>query len=168
VKRWRAGLSLAETTVALAVVTVLLAAALNTVGAAVTTQALAADQERGAALAHDLMVEIMQAAYGDVGESFSPTEEKDDDDRLDYDEIDDYHGWRHTPPVERDGTVIDWGWGLSRRVMISNGPSGGGDLFQAAGESKVIRVEVLRGGRLVCALEAVRAADSGVWLRSEP
>ncbi|MBX3324025.1 MAG: hypothetical protein KF757_13670 [Phycisphaeraceae bacterium] len=163
-KLWARAMSLAETTIALAVVSVLLGASLNTVGATVTVRQMAEDQERAVLLAQDLMAEIMQVEYGNSGTNFSPFSPNGSTSRAAYTTIDHYHGWTSTPPITRDGKTIEWGWGLTRRVSVARGSS---VLSGLVPSSKVIRVEVMRGKKLVFALDAIRV-EAEASTRSMP
>ncbi len=160
----RRGLTLIETVISVAVVSLLLAAALNTTGVASATRALANDRRLAEELCQSMMSEILAHPFVD------PDDGKDDlaptfaesafASRLAFDDIGDYHAWSASPPVNRDASAIAGTAGLTRTVHISRYINASRtDLFQHAGQVKVVRVRVLRNSRVIYELSALRAPD---------
>lgn len=114
----RGGLTLLEVTVSTLLVGLLLVTSLRTVGAVLRYRGNAADEQRGALLAEDLLEEILTHAYGETeglslgGMAALAT------DRTEFKTIDDYHGWKRSPPEDRHGTALtgfeDW----ERKVAV--------------------------------------------------
>lgn len=159
------GITMVETVLSTIVVSVLLSAALS---AAVSSRAVAlAARDRALALelAHDLLSEILQKWYVDPqtpeaagGPDAGETK------RSDYDDIDDYGGWKASPPTTPDGAAIAGADGLTRAVTLLDEKSAGikpqADMWQTF---SVVRVEVYRGTKLLCRLEGLRTdARAGV------
>ncbi len=77
-------------------------------------------RSRGSTLAHDLMAEILQAAYeepdgpGALGRD--PAESGGN--RADFDDIDDYDAWTSGPPELKGGTPLSLPAGWSRAVEV--------------------------------------------------
>lgn len=166
----RSGLTLIETVVSLAVVSLLLAAALNTTGSAATTRALAADRRVAEELCNSLMTEILKTTYLDPDTGLDGTgpaeHEVSATHRLLFDDVDDFNGWNKRPAVERDGSAIPAAKGLRRKVSVTRfSNSGGASLYTWAGEVKIVAVEVSRNQRILYALTAVRHRD---WDRRRP
>jgi hypothetical protein len=110
------------------IVGVVLVAALETTAAAVRSRQVRANRSIGPALAHELMAEILQAAYEEpeygqeyhvvddllvelaspetiTSPDFGPEFDETDGTRLTFDDVDDYHGWSASPPQTKNGTV---------------------------------------------------------------
>jgi hypothetical protein len=111
------GLTLAESVVALFIVSLMIVAAMRGVGMAAKARLSQKDRAKGIALAEQLMSEIMQQRYKDPGANplfgFEPGET-----RPTYDDIDDYDNMVENPPQDRSGAVIagTTGWRRSTKV----------------------------------------------------
>ncbi|MBC7771571.1 MAG: hypothetical protein H7210_03665 [Pyrinomonadaceae bacterium] len=118
VVRLRRGFTLIEATLSVLVVGVMLAAAMRVLGASVRTRASGRDQAHASLLARRLLEEIMQKRYvdpdSDVGEN-----------RLTYDDVDDYNLWGQSPPTEIDGSAMSGytGWSVSASVVYADAES---------------------------------------------
>lgn len=117
----RRGFTMIEAALSLVIVSAMLIAALNTVGTSQMMQYKMTSQSRALLLAEDLMTEILQLPYEEpvqmpiemgleAGESGG--------DRLRYDDVDDYHGWRMSPPRAPDGTPVPETAGYRRIVKV--------------------------------------------------
>jgi len=103
-----AGLTLVEVIASTMIVSMMAVATLNALGAATKSSDSIGNRAIAAALADELMSEIVQQPYSDpdgsavfgreTGESASP--------RSAFDDVDDYDAWTASPPQFRDGTVI--------------------------------------------------------------
>ncbi|SRR5712691_6457767 len=113
----RNGLALAESVVALFIVTLMIVAAMRGVGTAGKARLSQKDRAKGVALAEQLMSEIMQRRYTDPGPSpvFGPESGQT---RATYDDVDDYHNLVETPPQDRTGVIVPGttGWKRATRV----------------------------------------------------
>ena len=116
------GFSLVEAVASIAIVGVAIVAALHTVGGAARALDVGLTQQLGPALAHDLMAEILPLAYEDPDATpefgTEPGEHDDAGTRIHYDDLDDYDGWRESPPRRRDGTVLTDAGGWTREVSV--------------------------------------------------
>jgi hypothetical protein len=114
----RRGLALIEVTVSTMLVGLLLVASLRTVGAVLRYRGNAADQQRGALLAEDLLEEILAHPYGETdGLSLGGTASLATD-RMEFETIDDYHGWKRSPPEDRGGNELEGFADWERRVVV--------------------------------------------------
>lgn len=114
------GFTLVEAAISIVLVSVLLVAALNTTGAAKLGQYNTLTRGRAHLLAEDLMAEIMRQSYADPEEvgritltdppivpcDLGKDSGESGGSRLDYDDVDDYHGWTASPPEQKDGATI--------------------------------------------------------------
>ena len=111
-----------EATLSIVIVGVMLVAGLNTLGSTRMTQHKLGYGIRAAALAEDLMSEILQQYYedpdlapGSFGRSIA---EDDEGDRTLFDDVDDYDGWSASPPQDRDGAPLVGANGYTRSVSV--------------------------------------------------
>lgn len=159
----RRGLTLIETVISVAVVSILLAGALNAAGAASATRALAHDRRIGEQLCQGMMAEILAKPFVDpdtLEDGLAPEPGEIGADRSKFDDMGDYHAWSASPPVQRDGVGIGGAGGLTREVEITRYiDASRTDLFKYSGQVKVVRVRVLRNSRLISQLTAVRVPD---------
>ncbi|MBU0718884.1 MAG: hypothetical protein KJ749_11595 [Planctomycetes bacterium] len=119
-KRVRHAFTLAETLVSILLVGGLLAVVLDTTGAAIFGQQRTADRGIGVLLAQDLMTEILSQVYEEPDETgvFGREASESSATRADFDDVDDYSGWKGTPPKEKDGTEIPDRTGWRRSVVV--------------------------------------------------
>ena len=115
------GMALIEAVVSMVVLSVMLVAALNTVGASRLGQRGNADLLRAAALASDLMAEVMDKSYADPGATpvWGPEPAEILAGRSTYDDVDDYDQYTESPPKDRSGTVIPGLSGWKRDVAVA-------------------------------------------------
>ncbi|MCO6438801.1 MAG: hypothetical protein J5J06_17030 [Phycisphaerae bacterium] len=128
----RRALSMVESVVSVALVSLLLVAALDALGASKTSQRLSAEKRLGTALAQDLLDEIMHVSYLSSGSSATKVLGIDLDPiialpgsctppvRACFDELHDYIGWEESPPQQRDGTEMTEFTGWSRTVNVEH------------------------------------------------
>lgn len=157
----RAGYSLIEVVISMAVISVMLVAALQSVSVArLGTQQLG-EYSRGLLLAEDLMTEILQQEYCDLDygvDSFGLGPTEDTGDRSQFDDVDDYDGWLASPPQYKDGTNIPWAANYRRSVVVDWVASTATDTVVAYSTGvKRITVVVSYGDREVARLTAVRS-----------
>lgn len=156
------GMTLIETVVSVAVVSVLLAGALNTAGAAAATRHLRDERLLAETLCDELMAEILARPYLDPDSGLNGTGpgagEDGTSDRLARDDVDDFNGWKASPPITREGKAIAGADGLTRSVFVFKySGSSSTDLFKLAGEVKIVVVRVSRGDKVLAERARVRA-----------
>lgn len=114
-------MTLIEVLVSLVIVSVMLVAALQTVGATAGGRQIRAQRSLGVRLAEQLAGEILVAHF-DEPDGGSTTLGRDggevDDDRIAWDDVDDYDGWKSVPPRLKDGTTVDGAVGWERSVVV--------------------------------------------------
>lgn len=153
----RRGLSLVEVTISMLVISVMLTAALRTLAATTTTESRSVERLQGRDLAEQLLAEIRDRAYDDPDTipEFGPESGETTTDRRHFDDVDDYHGWKSSPPTDATGTPVldDARW--SRTAVV--GWVRLDDPTAAAGSDtglKRILVTVFRGDRRITQVEA--------------
>lgn len=111
-----------EATISIVIVGVMLVAGLNTLGSTRMTQHKLGYGIRAAALAEDLMSEILQQYYedpelapGSFGLSFT---EAATGNRSLFDDVDDYDDWSASPPQDKDGVPLGDTDGYTREVSV--------------------------------------------------
>lgn len=155
-------LSMIEVTVSMVLIGGILLSAMNMVGAAATTMLSMSDRATGNLLAEQLMSEILPQDYEDPDEapgSFG-TEGFEDAtrDRLYYDDVDDYHGWRASPPETKDGSLLSRYSGWERLVTVKwVEPADVRQIAQSASGAKLIQVTVTHDRVVTAQLLAIRA-----------
>ena len=107
------------------------------------------------------MAEIMSKAYQDPNEVplFGPEPSELLAGRTAYDDVDDYSGYKESPPIDRSGTVMTGLATWQREVAVTLVSSS--DLTRSAvldSGLKRITVIVRRGGQIMAQLTAVRTA----------
>jgi hypothetical protein len=149
-----------EATLSVVVVGLMLVAALRTISASAQGQIHNADRLRGALLANALLTEITGLRYSEPTEValFGP-EVSELGGRPAYDDVDDYHGWTESPPVEKDGAAIPnaAGWRRSVTVAYTN-PANLSATSAIATGAKRITVTVEHNGVPVAVMTAVRTS----------
>jgi len=159
----RAGFTLAESVVALLIVSIMLAAALNMVGSAARGRQVHVAQSRGPALAGHLMSEVLHARYAepDGGSGWGPDVGESGASRRDFDDVDDYHNWTASPPEMKNGTVVDGYDGWTRRVRVSYADPAdpNGDSMVDSGIKRILVTVVSDKGEET-SLVALRSEDS--------
>ncbi len=119
----RRGLSLVEVAVSTLLVGMLLTASLKSVGGVVHTRVTAERIHDGTTLAMDLMNEILSQEYIEPTQSpiFFGYENNPEtpQNRINYDDVDDYNGWSRSPPRTKDDTVLTEYTGWTRSSSIS-------------------------------------------------
>lgn len=156
--------SLVESVVSILIVGVMVVAAMNTVGGSQKTQLTSAQRDRALLLAQDLMAEIVGKPYEDPDQTpvFGRESGESGSQRDLWDDVDDYDALSNSPPEYEDGTAIAWANGYTRKVTATwLDPA---DLTQVSGSEtgvKGIRLEILRGDRVLVTLYAMR---TNAWL----
>ncbi|MEP0846588.1 MAG: hypothetical protein HRF50_07170 [Phycisphaerae bacterium] len=115
-------LTLAEIVVSTAIIGVVLVAALNAVGAAATASHKLNGRQHAVLLAEQLMNEILLLPYEDpVGptKACSPESGEDGSNRGTFDDVDDYNGFKCSPPQDGTGAGMSdlAGFGFQAKVF---------------------------------------------------
>lgn len=113
----RAGFTLIEATISVAIVGVLMAASAGTFGAIARSQRIQAERQQGYMLAQQLMSEILQTYFTDPA-SNPPSGPTNGGPRTNYNGVPDYNGFTETPPTLRDGTALTDYAGWTRTVAV--------------------------------------------------
>ena len=170
------GITLLEAVITIVLVGVMLVAAINTVAVSKAGQRIIRDDRAGRQLAEQLMDEILSQPYADesVLETLleevlvwdSPTAvtlgpdgvEGDVVNRTLFDDIDDYHLWTASPPIDADGKSMTEYSEYERQVVVklSSADDARDDVAQETGARRVM-VRVLRNGVQVAQLNSVVA-----------
>lgn len=159
----RRGISLVEVTISMVIVSILSMGVIQMLGISAQTRALSGDRVRGEHLAHQLLAEIQSKAWADPVSgpaSFGVrVDEFDGKTRLAYNDVDDYHGWTQSPPLDPDGSPIPGFSGWERSVRVEYATISGSDVIASGTfeRSKLITVTVKRGGRTIAIASAVRS-----------
>jgi len=116
----RTAFTLVEAVIATVIVSVMLVAALGTVGTSRLVQQKVSLSSRGRLLAESLLAEIIQQAYQDPDETvaFGAESGEKTNNRSDFDDVDDYHGWSQSPPKTKSGSAIPASTGWTRTVTV--------------------------------------------------
>ena len=104
----RRALTLIEVVASTMIVGLMAVAALNTLGAATRSSESIGDRAVAQGLADELMSEIMQSAYVEPSGSttLGPDGAESSGPRSAFDDVDDYNGWKASPPQYRNGAAI--------------------------------------------------------------
>lgn len=161
----RRGISLVEVTISMVIVSMTSLAVIQMFGVTAKTRALSSDRIRGLHLAAELLAEIKAQHWADPDsgiESFGVRmDEYDGKSRTRYNDIDDYDGWKQSPPLQSDGSEVPGFSGWERSVTVEyatldiNAIVTGGTFERG----KLITVTVSRGGRPIAELSAFRSLD---------
>src|SRR5437016_5963400 len=110
--------TMVETVICVVIVAGMMVAALEMLGTSARLRGLQTDQSRAAALARDLLSEIMQYNYQDptlptvvLGPEVGET-------RASFDDVDDYNGLNESPPQTAKGAAIAGYTGWTRSVQV--------------------------------------------------
>lgn len=161
------GLSLIETVLSLLILGGALVALLNTVSVSRVSQAVAADRQFARLLAEDMLAEIlMKDDYAESGLlGLELDEQLGGNSRRAFDDIDDYHNWSASPPVDIDGNAIDGAQGLTREVAVRRvDPASPNTAVSSDRGLLRIVVTVHRGGKILAELQSFR---SDLWQSTE-
>lgn len=113
------GITLVETVLSLLILAGAFVAAMNTITSARGSQVILAERRFGQVLAEDLMDEILAREHYKEGSSFGPeADEVDGVSRAGFDDLDDYHGWSASPPVDEAGNAIPGADRYTRKAQV--------------------------------------------------
>ena len=104
----RRGLSLLEVTVSTLLVGLITVGAMRSLGTSVRASNSTAQTTQAVLMAEELMVEILAQDYSDPDDTavFGVESTENRSLRADWDDVDDYHKWSASPPVDTDGTAF--------------------------------------------------------------
>lgn len=116
----RNGTSLIEVTISTLLVGLVLVASMRCLGQVMRSRGVTSNDSRATIMAEELLTEIMSGDYEDSGGTplfgLEPTESGPG--RSGYDDVDDYHGWTASPPVDRAGDAIPNSVNWQRDVAV--------------------------------------------------
>lgn len=119
----RAGLTLVESVIAVALTAVLVLMSVNSLGSIAKGRQVATQNYQGTMLAEQLLTEICQNPYNDPqgGTTFGPEagDITNPATRSVFDDVDDYNGWSESPPQNKDGTTLSNFTGWTRSVSVA-------------------------------------------------
>jgi prepilin-type N-terminal cleavage/methylation domain-containing protein len=157
---FRGGFSLIELIISTLIMGVVLVTALKCVGSVVQSRTFVGDQVIGAALAQDLMAEILSQPYLDPDDPpvFGREGSESGGDRIDFDDVDDYDAWDRTAPEQKDGTKLagrnDW----RRAVAVDYvSPTNLTTTVGTDQDVKRVTITVSKDGRVMATLVGIRA-----------
>ncbi len=158
-RRTRPAFGLLEVVISTFIVGVLLVVALNGVGSATSGQAANGQRSRAHLLAQALMAEIFELHYREPDDAavFGPESgEGTGGTRNGFDDVDDYHGWTASPPLEKDGTPLPdlAAWQRSASVDYVN-PNIHGNVVGSDQGTKLVTVSVSRNGTTMATLRTI-------------
>lgn len=160
-KRHRRGLTQVELLVSAVLVGLVVVGAMEGLGAMVRSRESISDMGRGMQLAQQLMTEILNTAYADEDallRVFGRELDESGANRLDFDDVDDFHGWSASPPEHRDGTPLVNAAGWSREVNVAwVSPANPTVTTLVSHGVKRITVTIRHNGRVVTRLVALRS-----------
>ena len=160
---WRLdrGMGLIETVMCMLLISAMLVGSLQLLAASKSAEMHAARQSVGRQLAEDLMAEILSLAYEDSNpDGVIGRESESGGNRSTWNDIDDYDGWKQSPPEHKDGGQIaglSSGW--ERSVDVEWVVKDNVDLVSGAETSvKRVIVSVSFAGELITEKVAIRTA----------
>lgn len=120
----RSGFSLAESMVSVTLVGVLMVTSLQTMVSAKRRERDTAERLAGQQIAAAMMSEILLQAFKEPQASppsvFGPESGESNGNRSLFDDVDDFHGWADSPPVDRSGNTIPGLTGWTRNVVVQD------------------------------------------------
>jgi len=159
--RTQRGFSLVEVAISVAVLAVA-AGGIMGLSAQVARQRLdTSERMRAADLADAMLAELQTAGYGSNAVIYADLVAPNTNDRLGFNDLDDYHRWTASPPIERDGSPADGGTGLTRSVEVTWAGATSGLEVTAPTGVKVVTVRVERSGRTLAVRRFTRSETGG-------
>lgn len=153
-----AGFSLAEAMLAVLIVSTLLTASLHMLGAAATARRVHEDRSKAAALARDLLAEVMRHKYKDPKDTvFGP---EGGETRPTFDDVDDYDKYQETSACTKAGAALPGGTGWKRKVTVDwCDPAEPSTKLNAESQLKRVTVDVISPTGQKSTLIGLRAAN---------
>lgn len=153
----RRGLSLIETVLSLLILGGAFVALLETVSSARKAQAIASERQFATLLAEDMMSEVLGMPNYKEGSTLGPDSGEAIGNRSAFDDVDDYHNWTATPPVDRDGVVIPGSNGYTRTVVIARRQLNNTNVNSVTDQGVLlIKITILRNGKEVLTFRGLR------------
>lgn len=171
--RARHALALVEVIVSIAILGGLMGAVFNAVAVAAITRTRTLERIQGAALAENLMGEILSKNYTDttpppalltveitiLGIPVTINSGGGDPSRAAFDGIDDFNGWVASPPIARDGSIIAGYTGWAQAAIVEKVPLASPNAGAVGTDTglKRITVVITRNGREISRMVALRS-----------
>ena len=144
-RRRRRGLSLAEVAISTLLVGLMVVTSMKAVGGVFRTWQVGGQQVDGAALAQELMTEVLQARYEEPDDTpiFGRETTEAINERANWDDTDDYDDWSASPPEAKDGTALANYSGWTRAVVVEKiDPSSFSIVADSAADTDLRRITV--------------------------
>lgn len=156
----RRGLTYVETIVSTVILAVAVTASLRATGLFAFGERAADERVTANELANQLMAEINAWPFKEPGGNAAIGVNSGENAavRTTFDDIDDFHGWKTSPPQDRLGNVMNDYTGYSRSVLVvyDNGYTAAPGIGLSTGKVKRITVIVKKGDRQLATLDAYR------------
>ena len=160
----RRGLTMVEAAACTVLVALVAAAALQTAGAAKVTQVRAADLVQAQSLAQGMLTEVIQKPFldPDIVDPSNPgpaglESGEDATKKTTFDDVDDFRNWAESPPQNTAGVALAERAEWRREVTVQwVDVSDLTTVSTSATDAKQVTVNVLRNGRKLATLSAVR------------
>jgi len=114
------GFSYVEVILAAVIMSILLVSTMRLFGNLARSTHAGTEQDAAVHLALEMIQEIKNQNYQDpvISDNFGPEADEDTSTRMDFDDIDDYHNWESTPPMNRLGQYDNYYDHLTRKVKV--------------------------------------------------
>jgi type II secretory pathway pseudopilin PulG len=157
----RRAFSQVEVIMSTLLVGVVFVTALSSVAQSRRSQVVESDSARATAIAQDLMGEITRLSFRDpADDATSLGTNSSESTRINYDDVDDYHGLSESPPKYRNGTNIPGttGWTQTVSVTHMNSSSLTSTSSNETGAKRIV-VTISRGTSILAKVVSYRFRD---------
>jgi type II secretory pathway pseudopilin PulG len=138
----RGGVTLIEVMISIVLVSTILLVSINASATLLRNNLQQRNANHSAHLALQILDEVSSRDFRDrVNPVFGIESGENSSDRTTFDDVDDYHGYKSTPPTHRDGSVISGydGWSFSVTIAPAD-PVANGISTTSADESSPLRI----------------------------
>ncbi|MEM9066208.1 MAG: prepilin-type N-terminal cleavage/methylation domain-containing protein [Planctomycetota bacterium] len=158
--------TLLEVAISVAIISLGVAATMSVVSLVAAQRQDATDRAIATGLADAMVSELQSVDWGSEGVIYSIPTDSAPADRTGFDDLDDYHYWIGSPPIERDGTAIPEAAGMQRLVLVTWADTQSGLNSSAPTGVKVVIVVVHRNGTIAATRKFARS-NTGASLFAE-
>jgi hypothetical protein len=157
--------SLVESMLAMVLASGVLLSALSVTGASARAESYLAQRAIGAGLVSEVMAEVLATRFeqpGQVGSFGRNASEGLAVSRSGLNDVDDFHGWEESPPMDHDGAARAdlTGWRVDVRVERVSLAQPGGQAVAYDSRVKRVTVTATHNGKLLATQSAIR---TGAW-----
>jgi type II secretory pathway pseudopilin PulG len=155
----RRGFTIVEATLSTLIMGITLAAALQTAATSSVTQYKASERATSQFLANSFLNDILSLSYEETGVALFGVEAGETSlSKVNYDDVDDFHGWSESPPQDRTGVVIAGMTGWRRTVAVQWVTPANTNVVSASETGlKKITVTILHNSTVVATRSALKA-----------